>query len=397
MKKSIPLGLVLLFALFIVNIAFRAAPEQTKQETIAKIIQNNYPEANLSSKDISLERIASHHLANMFERTQFHDAKVYLSLPPRRVIFAEHDTRIYELPHEFNFLLEATDAPRKWSKLDIAFNFVLLTDPEAMQTIELQRETIDSIIVNPVNTIITFATYSKLGGIEKDWKFTFRKDKVIKVSEIIMKKNYRDYVEPPDDYASYGRTIGLAKFYYPATYTTPVQSELSDPVIEVNKYYVTIRENNSPTDVSERTVEFTLNNFDPLVTVELKVSSFDGTDLSNPKGDFLDIEIETDESGDASYKWIVSGESEQSSDIAEVIAIGSVDGEVQTIYLPRSETFALQDKWFEVNAFDVSPSFDLEILYCTGYESYIGATAEEFLKIGIFEDLSTGIKNIWST
>ena len=351
MKKSIPLGLVLLFALFIVNIAFRAAPEQTKQETIAKIIQNNYPEANLSSKDISLERIASHHLANMFEQTQFHDAKVYISLPPRRVIFAEHDTRIYELPHEFNFLLEATDAPRKWSKLDIAFNFVLLTDPEAMQTIELQRETIDSIIVNPVNTVITFTTYSKLGGIVKEWEITFRKYKIMRVSETIIEKKSGDYLKPPDDYASYQRPVGKSRYYYPPRYTYPIQGKNSEPIFEADKYYITIRENGVPTDARERTVKFTLNNFDPLTTVNILVSSYDGSGYDDRKGDFLNVAIDIDEFGFAIYEWIVNGGSEQPSDIAEVIAIGLVDGIEQIIILrmPGSDaTFALQDKNGEV-------------------------------------------------
>jgi len=356
-------------------LAAKEADTAQKNKVVA-VLKRDYP--GLEAKSIALKSFADVHLQKVFRQTRFYQVSIFISLPPKRISVAELNQDIVPLPREFNRLLATAGIKLTDNNaLDVAYAFCQLADPEAIPYMRLNNAEAPIRQVNAAVKIVRFSTYSRLGGIVKDWEFTFNWDRVSKAVETVSQKNHGDYIRPSDEYDSYHRSLGIPKIYLPLPYQSsgkPEQGQLV-PSVKTDKNYVTIRENGSPTSQTERTVNVIVSGFDANTEMTIKATSFGGTD-----GDFLNVKVTTDGNGGITYTWVVDGSASQASDLAVISATGKVGNMEMTENLPEFSEgpFALQDKFYNPDQFNVDPDLALTIYYCTGYENYVGATVEAF-------------------
>jgi len=191
-------------------------PDHIKQE-----IKDRYQDRGftLTDQGIQLEEISDPHLKALFAGIVFYHAFIYISVPPEEMVIASDGLNTYFLTFDFNLMINDNNIEITEQKiLEIAFTFAKVADPASIPYLEMDRESVVITHEEAWPYIVSFQTYSALGGIVTNWTFWIdRWNNVQKIDETLVAKDVAEFIEPPTDYHKYWRSIGIPKLYVPQT------------------------------------------------------------------------------------------------------------------------------------------------------------------------------------
>lgn len=145
---------------------------------------------------INLQEINHPHLVGLFPSYRFVQAQAGVTLPPKYIIIATGKGKVYGMPEEFNSLL--VDNEIKISKdnlIDIAKTFALVASPKEILHISFTDQALIDETEKGVRYQARLITWSKINGIEEEWKFSINNHQFETVMVKTLRVGVGEYVQ----------------------------------------------------------------------------------------------------------------------------------------------------------------------------------------------------------